>query len=211
MLFSMILDYFKKHVKDYLTLYTVVSCGFLIGIFIGAFTVNELNMHQERELVSYLKGFFSFLRSTEIENLSIFSQSIINNTQIMLLIYFLGISVIGAPLVLIILAFEGFTIGFTVGLLAKELAGFGVLISFFAVLPHVIINVTVLIIASVFALSFTIEIILKKANKIKNNKFANQLITYSFVQICLTCILVVASVFEAFVAPFVMTLILRFI
>ncbi|MGV8148576.1 MAG: stage II sporulation protein M [Alkaliphilus sp.] len=204
------LNYFKKHIKDNIVLYAIVSLIFLIGISIGAFTVNELNTQQEKELISYIKGFFRFLGNSGADNFDVFRESIINNTQMMLLIYFLGISVIGAPLILIILLLEGFTLGFTIGLLAKELAGFGILISFFSVLPHAIITVMVLMIASIFAFNFTIGIVQKKVNKIKKYKFTNQLITYSIVQACLACVLLLASIIEAFISPFFMSIILHF-
>jgi len=204
------LNFLGKHVKDNLAIYIVVSLSFLIGISIGAFTVNELNIHQEKDLISYLRGFFRFLGNSGANNFDVFKQSFVDNTQMMLLIYFLGISVIGAPLILIILLLEGFTLGFTIGFLAKELSGFGILISVFSVLPHAIITVVVLTTASIFALNFTIGIVQKKRNKSKNYKFLNQLLTYSFIQAGLTCILVIASIIEAFISPVFMMLILRF-
>ena len=85
----------------------------------------------------------------------------------MLLVYFLAISVIGAPLILIVLLLEGFTLGFKIGFLIKELSGFGILISVFSVLQHAIIIVVVLTTASIFALNFTIGIVQKKRNKSK--------------------------------------------
>ncbi|MCD5410839.1 MAG: hypothetical protein LRZ93_04195, partial [Clostridiales bacterium] len=67
----------------------------------------------------------------------------------------------------------------------------------------------VLTTASIFALNFTIGIVQKK--QIKNYKFLNQLLIYTFIQLGLTCILLIASVIEAFISPVFMMLILRFI
>ena len=68
------LIFLRKHVKDNLALYIVVSVSFLIGISIGAFTINELNIHQEKGLISYLRGFFRFLGNSGANSFDVIRQ-----------------------------------------------------------------------------------------------------------------------------------------
>ena len=49
----------------------------------------------------------------------IFKQSLINNSQFVILIWLLGITVIGVPLILLIVGIKGFIVGFSVSFLVE--------------------------------------------------------------------------------------------
>ena len=88
-----------------------------------------------------------------------FSQSVLHNFKYISVIWILGISIIGLPVILILLFLKGLVVGFTVGFLVNQMGWSGFLLSFVAILPQNIFIVPVFIIISVLAVSLSIKMI----------------------------------------------------
>ena len=65
-----------------------------------------------------------------------FSKVFFHNIKYMGVIWILGISIIGLPVMLILLFLKGMVIGFTVGFLVNQMGWSGFLLSFVSVLPQ---------------------------------------------------------------------------
>lgn len=203
------MDFLKKHIKDNLIIYSIIVLVFLIGLSVGAFTVKIVDKHQKQELFYYLRDFFQLFHTDELSNSSILKQSFINNIQLLIFSWFLGVLVITAPLVLFIIGFKGFVIGFTVGLLIEEFKFLGVLIFIFGVFPQNLVIIPVFIIASVISLSFAISFLRVKLQKIKDTTFSKRLIFYTSLYSSLLILIMVACFIEGYIAPVFIRLITR--
>ncbi|WP_026475894.1 stage II sporulation protein M [Alkaliphilus transvaalensis] len=201
----------KKHVKENLLIYFIVVLCFLIGVSVGAFTVKAIDPHQKQELVSYLRGFFNIFGQNQIKSTEVFRESIINNTQLLILNWIFGLLVISVPLVLMVIGFKGFVIGFTVGLLLEEFRLYGVLLFLFGVLPQNIIIIPAFIMAAVVSLSFALLVLKAKINKVRNFRFSKQFTIYSGIHLAIFGILLTSSLIESFIVPFFIKLIVKYI
>lgn len=204
------IEIIKKHIKENLLVYFVVVLCFLIGVSVGAFTVKVVDPHQKQELVSYLRGFFQLFDENQLKTSAIFSESIKNNIQLLVFNWILGLLIILVPVVLVVIGFKGFVIGFTVALLLDEFKFYGVLLFLFGVLPQNIIIIPAFVMGAVISLSFALMIIKVKINKIKNFNYSKQFFVYSIIHLSLVGVMLVAAMLESFILPFFIRLIVRY-
>lgn len=189
------------HIKSNFGLYFLVFTFFAIGVGAGAFTVRALDEVQKQELIRYLQGFFQILTSKNINSLAVLSQSIQNNIQTVIVIWILGITVIGIPITLLILGVRGFIIGFTVGFLVNGLGWKGLFFTVLAILPQNIIIIPCLMSIGVFSVSFSLMIIKNRMAKRWTNNYWQKFLSYSIVVMALFIITILGSLIEAYIVP----------
>ncbi len=206
-----VINLVKKHIKANVVIYFVIILCLLIGISVGGFTVKIINTNHKQELVSYLKGFFGLFHNSSIRSSDIFSQSLINNFQLLVLCYILGISIIGVLGIFFIIAFKGFVIGFTVGLLIEQFKFKGCLLFLFGVLPQNLIIISTFIAASVLSLSFALAFIKNRLNKIKHKNPYKGFLKYTATYLILGALILVAVSIEAIISPIFIKTISKYI
>ena len=112
---SKVTELIIKHVKDNLKSYIIVSLILLIGIILGVFFVNNMNDSQSEELKTYITNFINSIKQGyTINNIELFKKSMGNNLLFTFLMWFIGSTVIGIPIVFGIVAFRGFCLGYTI-------------------------------------------------------------------------------------------------
>ncbi len=185
-----------------LVLYVIVVLAFVIGICTGAFTVNALNENQYVELSTYVEDFFYILSGQEIGHSELFKISVMNHIKTVAVLWVLGITVIGIPVILIIIGIKGFVIGFTVGFFIKALSFKGLLFSILGVFPQSLIVIPSYIFFSVACMSFSLSMI-KTCMKTKYRQvnIKNQLSSYSILAFIIFLILILGSIIEAYITP----------
>ncbi|AFS78413.1 stage II sporolation protein M [Gottschalkia acidurici 9a] len=202
-----LLHNFKKHVKDNVLLYFALIIVFMIGISSGAITINMLKGTQKEELIKFLDSFFKVINENDVDNILLVKQSFKNNLQTLIMIWFLGITVIGIPLVAGVVLLRGFVVGFTVGFLVKELGLKGFLFSILSILPQNIFLIPWIIASSVVSIGFSIKIIKSRTNKSNKFVFLNELTRYSIVIGILFLISIIGILIESYATPMFMKLI----
>lgn len=176
---------------------------FIIGISSGAFTVKTLADYQKQELISYMKNFFQVLSNKPIDAFSVFKQSLTNNLQTAVFIWILGITVIGMPIILLLIAVRGLIIGFTVGFLVEQLGVKGILFSFISIFPQNLLIIPSIVVIAVMGIGFSKMIIRNKMNKSynTNNNTFKQFILYSTINAFIFFFIIIGCVIEAYVTP----------
>ncbi|MCC5909919.1 MAG: stage II sporulation protein M [Clostridiaceae bacterium] len=193
--------FLKKHIKENLLIYSIVLLCFLIGVSVGAFTVKIVDKHHKEELFYYLRDFFQIFHNNELQGVNILKQSLINNIQLLVLNWILGILIITAPLVLVIVGFKGFTIGFTAGLLIEEFKLWGVLIFTLGIFPQNLIIIPVFIISSVISIIFATIFLKDKLQKTKATKYSKRFLVYSSLYCILFIFVLLAALIEGYISP----------
>lgn len=147
-----------KHVTDHSSLYLFITVLFLMGVIFGAILVNSLSFTQKEDLFYYLSQFFGQVSENNMaSSQDMFVQSAAHNIKYIALIWILGISVIGLPVILILLFLKGVVVGFTVGFLVNQMGWSGFLLSFVSILPQNIFIVPVFIVIAAMAVSLSIK------------------------------------------------------
>lgn len=149
-----------NHLREYSSIYLFVVVLFLMGVIFGAVIVNSLSFTQKEDLFYYLSQFFGQAAKGEVNAArDLFLQSFFHNSKFIGLIWILGISIIGLPIILIMLFIKGVTVGFTVGFLVNQMEWNGFLLSFVSILPQNLIIIPVFIIMAALSVMFSLRMI----------------------------------------------------
>ncbi len=190
----------EKQLKDNIASYSLVLVFFIAGIAAGAFTVDALSLAQKEELIAYFQNFFSILDKEPVQSAFVFKQSLLNNSQFVFFIWLLGITVIGVPLILMVVAIKGFIIGFSVSFLVEGMGFKGFLFALAAVLPQNLFIVPGILFAGVLGISFSVSMFRRRKAQLKK-KFTNGLAVYSFNVLISLTLLFIGSLVEGYVTP----------
>lgn len=110
-LMSTMITYSKNNSKEYI----LVILIFLIGLLMGVMFINNSSKENENIIVTYILDFVEKFKSIEnIDKASLVADSIKNNLLLAIIIWLAGTTIIGMPVVLGLILFRGFCLGFTI-------------------------------------------------------------------------------------------------
>ncbi|GAE30966.1 stage II sporulation protein M [Halalkalibacter hemicellulosilyticus] len=199
----------SMHLEENRTMYVFTTVLFLMGIVFGAIIVNSLSLTQKHDLYMYVNQFFGHVTEGELaQSSTIFSQSYAHYAKYFGLMWILGLSIIGLPVILVLLFLKGVVVGFTVGFLVNQMGMTGFLISFVSIMPQNFILVPAFIIVGTASISFCLKMIRQQFMKRTNLPIFPQFMKYTLLILCVGAMLSFASAFEAYVSPVLMRLII---
>ena len=85
----------------------------LIAAIFGILFISLLSKENKELIINSITNFFSVIKNNQVNYPTTLFKSITNNLLLNLIIWLLGISIIGLPIVLIILSFDSFITSFT--------------------------------------------------------------------------------------------------
>ena len=139
----------KAQKRLYLFLITVILLGIISGIVYTFFLDSKIKVLESIETYFYL-----IKNSTSINYIKSLSSSCFINIAYLLLIWLLGISLIGFPIIVIILFFKSFIIGFSVSSIIMKYGLKGLFGSFLYVFPHQIVMLIIYLLVSFYSINF---------------------------------------------------------
>lgn len=112
-----------KHINLNLKDYLVLSIIFIIGVMVGVVIINNSDENSKLEISGYINSFIQTIKSNEyqIDKFKLTEISILENLKLVLMIWIAGSTVIGIPLIYIIMAYKGLCIGYTVSAIIASL------------------------------------------------------------------------------------------
>ncbi|MDS1030115.1 stage II sporulation protein M [Bacillota bacterium LX-D] len=203
-------DKFKKHVNDNIILYISISIVLLLGIVCGSLGVKMLENNEEQDLINLIDSFCTTFPSSEVQSGFLLKKCLIANFKILSLIWFLGLTVIGAPLILIVVGIKGFYLGFTAGFLIQEKGLLGILFTTLALMPQNIFNMPALMIAGVLAISFSFWL-LKRHVREGRIQLWRHFISYTLCLSVLALLFTIGSFIEAYFTPMLIKLVIAYL
>ncbi|TMU86684.1 stage II sporulation protein M [Bacillus sp. BHET2] len=201
-----------QHVQAHSSIYLFIITLFLMGIIFGAIVVNSLSFAQKEDLYFYLSKFFSEMEDGSMTSAEeLFRQSFLHNVKYLGLIWLLGISIIGLPLIFVLLFMKGVVVGFSVGFLVNQMGWSGFLLSFVSVLPQNIIIIPAFIFIGVVSASFSLTLI-RKIFMRQTSSMQFQMIPFLsryviFFVVAIGIVTIAASV-EAYLSPNLMEMVI---
>ncbi|WP_209122479.1 stage II sporulation protein M [Alkalihalobacillus sp. BA299] len=197
------------HIDENRSIYIFTIILFLMGIIFGAIIVNSLSLTQKHDLYMYLTQFFGQVEEGQIaQSSAMFTQSFAHYAKYVGLMWILGLSIIGLPVILILLFLKGIVVGFTVGFLVNQMGMSGFFLSFVSIMPQNFVLVPAFIIVGTGAISFSLIMIRNQFIKRSNQPIFPLFMRYSMLILCVSAVLAVASAFEAYVSPFLMKVVI---
>lgn len=196
----------KAYMRDHLALYVFVSVLFLIGVVFGAVMVNALSFEQKQELSRHLNYFFQSVNDGALldggQQLS-FQQTLGLHLKWILLIWVLGLSVVGLPLIFVLDFLKGVLVGFSVGYLTGQFAWKGMLFALVSVAPQNIIIIPVILVASVTATGFSLHLIRNRFLH-RRGAIGQPFWHYTGTAVFLSVLSAGVALYEGFLSPYVM-------
>jgi stage II sporulation protein M len=195
-------DTIKTHITTNRNGYLFLLAAYILGISAGAFTVNGLNNMQRDELSNYIQGFLQLFGNQSFKSSELFSLGLVQNLKMIGILWILGVTIIGLPFIFIILGIKGFITGFSSGFIISALGTRGILFSCLALLPKEIIIVPCLIAIGVNGINFSMRIA-KGKNVQEDQKVSlkSAFVSYCFVTLVFTCIIITGIIFDAYITP----------
>ena len=194
--------FLAKYIQENTLILFLLLIAFVIGITAGALTVNSLNSIQKGELYNYINGFLES-KNINISQVDLFKQIFINYFKFIIILWFLGMTVIGMPLIFGLIGFKAFTIGFTVGFMLDVFTDArGILIIMSSVIPQTLIILPGIIILSISAIRLSL-FLLKGGNqkRYKGNEVKVKLISHTLTAILVLGLITLGALLESFVLP----------
>lgn len=127
------------HVRDRLGWYLAALVWCLLGIGFGWYAAGQLTALQRADLLSYLGGFLGNLRGGLPSGPSMMRAALWQNGRIIVLVWLLSLSVVGALSAWLALGVKGFAVGFSSAFVMGELGGRGAVLVLLGVLPPAIL------------------------------------------------------------------------
>lgn len=115
---SVLFEYVKKNKAEYI----VVTAFLIIGIIAGIVFINNADSEKVNEIISnvaYIQGIIK--ENDGIDKITLLSNCLKQNILLIVLIWFIGCTIIGMPILCAIILYKGFCIGYTISAIIATL------------------------------------------------------------------------------------------
>ena len=168
-----------------------------VGLLTGSIFMTVLNS-TDKQLIS--ETLTSFIDNIELKtNLDFIKTISINGIQV-LLIWLLGISIIGIPLVIIYIFIKSFLLSFSISTFIANFKFKGLVISFIYNFPHNFVYLTLFLYLSVYSIRLSI-MLLNGVIRRKNVDFKVIMNRYLLILIVSLIIVLFMSIIEVYLIP----------
>lgn len=204
------LDKFKNKIKKNQKITIFLVTIIMIGVIAGTIFSLVISKDDKTLISEYIISFLSSIKDSKINNLDIFTNSITNNLSFSLVIWILGVSLIGIFIAIILLFYKSFIIGFTIGTFIINYKIGGALISFVYLFPSGIINIILFLFLTLYAIAFSFKLFYSLIKR-KSLDFKPIMTKYFKLLLITTIIFIISSLYESFVMPKLLELVLNII
>lgn len=192
-----ITDHFREHA----TIYVFMAILFLTGVIFGAIIVNSMAFNQKQDILFYLERYMGQIVAEEsIENQSILMDSFLLHIKSLLLLFTLGLTVIGLPIVWILIFMKGLAVGFSVGFIVNQFGIKGLILSSLSIAPQNLLVIPIYIIAGSLSMLFSLTLIGILFNQKVSLPIIQSFRKYVLMFLFLLATSFLAALLEAFIA-----------
>ena len=195
----------KQHIRNNRWQYLVISLVFFIGLGMGTQKVAGLEGGVRDYLGEMIDNYLQEGQEAPIYGVSIFLAAAATQGKTVLAIWFLGLTIIGVPLILAVVFLRGYALGFTIGFLVHQKGGAGIIMSVLSILPQNIVYIPFLIIWSVIAVNFSAYLVGRNPGGVSLGK---TLVNYSLLLAVFLVMFMTGAFVEAYLSPWFLSLIL---
>ena len=180
----------------------------ILGIVAGSFFIVILNKSDKNLVIEYIESFVENIKNNNLNYIDTLKNTLLINYITIFIISILGFTYFLAPINILILFYKSFIIGFSLSSFILTYKIKGILYSILYIFPHLIINI--LIISLLIA--FTLKLSIKMINSIIKKKEVNMRLyfnKYLYTILLVSFITLLCNLYESFVAPFLLKLIIK--
>ena len=195
-------NYIMQQKKTYLFLIVLTIVSILAGVLFWFIISSEDKVLVKDQLTNF---FISIKKGNDINYFSSFINSVVTNLGYILLMWLLGISIIGLPFILIMMAIKSFIVGFSISSIIASFRIKGIVGSIAYLFPHQFIFLLLLILLGFYATSFCVKLFKYLFLK-QNINFKEAMRRYIKI-LGLSCLVgIILSLFETFISIYLIKL-----
>ena len=198
----------KSYIKNNYKEYVLVSLLFIIGIFVGVMIINNSKDQQTSEITSFINGFIT--KYKEIENINktaLIIESIRKNLIFAIVLWLAGTTVIGMPIVLIIILLRGTILGFTISSISVTLGPLkGSLFCLISIVLHNIIFIPAILSIGVSSIKLYKSIIRDK----RKENIKLEILRHTAISALMILLLIISSIIENSISANILKLVIKY-
>lgn len=204
------MEILRSNIRINKNLFVFLLVIVMVGLASGSVFVTILNESDKAMVSEYLNSFLTSLNGNNLNYNVTLINTLIFTLGASLLIWLLGISVIGFILILLFLFIKSFALGFSIASIIVNFNFKGVVLALAYTIPHHVINLMIYLLISSYALILSYKLINSFLKK-KNFDFKNIFNRYLFVLIFSLIILFISVLYEVYLAPRLINFITSFL
>lgn len=191
----------KRHIEKNMMTYIISFLCIGIGVVLGVYSIKYMQSADKGNINQWLNTAISSLQTKDIGLKALFVESLKNYLPLVFALWFLGLTIIGIPFIIIIDLIKGYTLGFTFSCIISNYAmkGFGA--AMFGVVLQNLIFIPCIVFLSVLSMEFSRSILRDKTMILDRSTFLSCVLNYTLVYGVVFLIMLVGSGLETVVAP----------
>lgn len=205
------INYLFKIIKEEKNLLRFIMILFIIGIIAGSLFTNFINVNDRKIIVGEITEYFNEIKklTSLVYGIDYFKSLIINNYVQIAILYFLGISLIGGVLVILIIFFKGFLLGTTLSAIIMKYKIKGIIGCVLYLIPGYILNIFVYFFITLYIFNASTKFA-KALFKKENLNFKTFLGKYLLSFIIGILFISLTSLIESYISPLILKLLTKF-
>lgn len=188
---------------------TFIMFIIILGIISGSLFLVVLKDTDRNLVIEKINTFFTNINTNNINNIEAFKNAFIENIIFVILVWILGMSIIGIIINIFMIYLKGFIIGFSLSSFFLVYKYKGLLAALIYTFPTSIINILVCLLLGVYSVLFTInlwKIIFLKEKNYNMKKFIKK---YFLLLILCIILILISSLTEGFLVPSLLKLVIK--
>lgn len=195
-LFKLINDEEMKNKRIFIFITILLIMGFIAGtLYITILSDSDKNLIKDT-----ITNYFTQIKQSKLNYNDIFNNATISNIVYVLGIWLLGISIIGLPIIICLVFYKSFIMGFSITSIIYKYKFKGILLSFTYSFPYQILNIIITSFISLYAIKVSLSIVKMMISK-KQINFKRLIKKYFVVLIICLFLSVISSLIEGYVTP----------
>ncbi len=186
----------------------VISILFL-GVILGSVYANIIGLNDRNLVIDKIKVFIDNINSGSLNAFSVFKNSMGINFSYIIIIWVLGMSIIGIILGIILLFLKGFIFGFSLASFIITYGIKGIILSFIYLIFGQLLNIFLITILTIYSVIFSIKLIKNIFDKDVNQRLLKFIKNYLIILLICIIMALVSSVSEAFLVPSLIKLVIK--
>lgn len=179
---------------------------FVIGFLSGAFFLTIINTDEKSIVINQITNFITNINNGTLDSISILKNNLITNLGYVLIMWILGLSIIGIVVNIFLIYMKGFILGFTLSSVVITYKIKGILFSLIYIFPNELLKILVTIILGVYSLTLSF-CILRELMKKKDNNLRKIFKRYLVILGICIIIMLLSSMYEVYVLPIILNLV----
>ena len=201
---NVILEFIETNSKTCLILLII----FFIGVLLGVIFVNNCKETQENQIKSYIQNFVDGIRENyKISSTKLLWNAIMKNFITALVLWFLGLTLIGVPLMYLFIGYKGYCIGFTAASIIATLGGAKV--TLFIASTMLLQNIIYIPIIIALATS-SVKLYKKIMEDRRRENIKTQILKHTIFSVFMLVILILNSFIEAYISGGISSMLLKY-